>query len=221
MVNSKINSVLLFLAMDLLLFRSGWAEEPKNNEKFLREVVVQSLTQSFSEAIPQMKDTVYLKEEGEHPALWLLREELIGYLTQNKKEVFLFDSTKINSPFSSQDTEFVQNASILRYHLTELKISYPKVERRGFLGKRIITREGKVSAFFYLVNATNNEIVWQTGVEYKKLDKIDINALKSAENKNFSFLCADLPSSATRKYVEPALVTAVAGGLVYIFFANR
>ncbi|MCJ7507992.1 MAG: hypothetical protein MUO85_04585, partial [candidate division Zixibacteria bacterium] len=207
MVNSKINSILLSLAMGLLLFRLSWAEEPKNNENFLREVVVQSLNQSFSEAIPQMKDTVYLQEEGEHQALWLLREELVSYLMQNKKEVFLFDSTKINPSFS-------QNASILKYHLTELKISYPKAERRGFLGKRIVTREGKVNAFFCLVNATNNEIVWQTGVEYKKLDKIDINALKSAENKNFTFLCADLPSSATRKYVEPALVTAVVGGLV-------
>jgi hypothetical protein len=214
MVDSKINSILLSLAMSLFLFRSGWAEEPKSNEDFLREVIIQSLNQSVSEAIPQMKDTVYLKEEGEHPALWLLREELVSYLMQNKREVFLFDSTKINPPFS-------QNASILKYHLTELKITYPKAERRGFLGKRIITREGKVNVFFYLVNATNNEIVWQTGVEYKKLDKIDIDALKSAENKNFSFLCTDLPSSATRKYIEPALVTAVVGGLVYIFFANR
>jgi len=78
-----------------------------------------------------------------------------------------------------------------------------------------------VNAFFHLVNATNNEIVWQTGVEYKKLDKLGIDALKSAENKNLPFLYADLPSSATRKYVEPALVTALVGGLVYISFANR
>ncbi|HEX9916454.1 MAG TPA: hypothetical protein VGB16_01840 [candidate division Zixibacteria bacterium] len=134
MVDLRINSILLSLAMSLFLFRLSWAEEPKNNENFLREMIAQSLNQSFSEAIPQMKDTVYLKEEEEHPALRLLREELVSYLMQAKKGVFLFDSTKINSPFS-------QNASILKYHLTELKISYPKAERRGFLGKRIVTRE--------------------------------------------------------------------------------
>lgn len=217
MVSPKVNSILLSLVMCLILFQTGWAEEPKSNEKFLRDVVAQLLNQSFSQVLPQIKDTVYFKEEGGHPASWLLGEELIFYLSQNNKEVFLFDSTKFRYP----DTTFLENTRILNYRLTELRVHYPKVKRKGFLGKKVITREGKVTAFFYLVNAANGEILWQSREEKKGSDKFDASELKKVENKDFPFLWADLPSSATKKYVEPAIVTAVAGGLIYLFFANR
>lgn len=218
MVSFTINLLLLSFMLDLLLSPVCWAKEPKTNETFLREMVFELLNKSVWEVMPQTGDTLYLAEEGKHPGSWLLKEELLShFIMQNKKEVFLLDSTG-SSNLASPSSE---SREILRYRLTELEVSYPRAERENFLGKKFIVRQGKVAAFFYLVNATSGEVLWQNRGENVKFDKIGADDLKKVENGNFSFLSGELPSGATKKYVEPAIVTAVVGGLIYLFFANR
>jgi hypothetical protein len=41
------------------------------------------------------------------------------------------------------------------------------------------------------------------------------------QSEQYSFLSPKLPENTTGKYLEPALVAAVVGGLVYLFFASR
>ena len=212
MANFKLKLILLLLASMFLCFSVVWAGDSKTNEDFLRETIAQSLNQSFSEVVPQMGDTLYLKEEGKSTNSWFLREELFSYLMQQNKEIFWFDS--------NQTLPLGSNAKVLNYRLIQLKIDYPKVGRNGFLGKKIITRQGQVKAFLYFIDR-EGKILWQEKINQKKIDKIDFNNLKEIENRNYPFLYSDLPSSATKKYVEPALVTAVVGGLIYLFFANR
>ena len=75
MANRKVKVVLLSLVLCLVPLKISWAEEPKSNEEFLRETVVQMLNQSMEQVLAQTGDTVYLREEGSHPASWLLEEE--------------------------------------------------------------------------------------------------------------------------------------------------
>ncbi len=218
MVSLKTNPLVAFVIMlDLLLSGFGWAKEPKTNEVFIREVVSELLNKSVSEVIPQIGDTLYLMQEGKHPGAWLLEEELLSYLMQSKKDVFLVDSNGL----SSWASPFPENAEVLKYRLTELAVTYPSVGREGFLGKRMVVRQGKVTVSFCAVSAPKGEVLWQTKGENMKFDKVRVGDLKKVENGNFSFLCGELPSGATKRYVEPAIVTAVVGGLIYLFFANR
>jgi len=64
-------------------------------------------------------------------------------------------------------------------------------------------------------------VLWSERAKEERSDLIRRSMASSVNNKTYSFLSPSLPDDPQSRYMEPALVVAVVGGLVYLFFANR
>lgn len=187
-------------------------ENPPSNEEFIRgslRSLFDATLNDFPEAHTKL---IFLKAEEDHPANWLLEDELISYLLSLNYQVGLG---------VSDSNQTLAESSSLFYRIIELKLDYPKVKRKSFLGAKLVTREVSINLSFRLEDKITRKVLWDKRGKEKKSDLVKKSMIKSLNNHSYPFLSPSLSSDSQSKYLEPALLAAVVGGLVYLFFANR
>ena len=187
-------------------------ENPVSNEEFLRESVRTLLHKAFLDFPQGESRFICLNSEEENPANWLLEDELLSYLQSLNFQVALH-------PGSVQN-EFPGSWSLF-YRIIQMKLSYPKVKRKGFFGHKLVTREAKLNVSFRLEEKGSGKVLWTKRETEERSDVVKKQTIKYLNNDSYSFLSPPLPQDLQAKYIEPALVAAVVGGLIYLFFANR
>ena len=187
-------------------------ENPPSNEEFLRESVRSLLEVTFGDFPDDKSQLLRLRSEEEHPANWLLEDELVSYLVSSEYEVAL-------KPGTSEDN--LQESQSLFYRIIEMSLRYPEVKRKGFLGGRRVVRRAVLNLSFRLEEEATGRVLWSERVKEETSDLIERSMAQSVNNRTYPFLSPSLPDDLQSRYVEPALVVAVVGGLIYLFFANR
>jgi hypothetical protein len=187
-------------------------QTPVSNEEFLRESVRGVFHRAFLDFPRSESKLVWVNSEEENDANWLLEDELISYLHSLDFHVALH-------PGNGQK-ETPEGWSLF-YQIIELKLSYPQVKRKGFLGRKLVTRKAKLNFSFRLEEQESGKVLWTKRETEEKSDVIEKQAIKSLNNNSYPFLSPPLPEDLQTRYLEPALVAAVVGGLIYLFFANR
>jgi hypothetical protein len=102
-----------------------------------------------------------------------------------------------------------------------MKLSYPQVKRKGFFGPKWLTRKANLNVSFRLEEKESGKVLWSKRETEQRSDMVEKQTIKYLNNDSYSFLSPPLPEDSQAKYIEPALVAAVVGGLIYLFFANR
>ncbi len=187
-------------------------ENPPSNEEFLRESLRSLLGRTFDDFPQAGSKLLLLKAEEDHPANWLLEDELVSYLLSSNYKVALH-STEPNNNLSESQSLF--------YRIIEMSLNYPKVKRKGFLGERIVTRKASLNLSFRLEDNATGKVLWTKRGKEERSDLIKKSMIKSVNNQSYPFLSPSLPDDPQSRFIEPALVVAVVGGLIYLFFANR
>lgn len=101
----------------------------------------------------------------------------------------------------------------------DLRIRYTDVRKRWLLGSRILTRRADASFSFRIRGDGREEIVRTTET---LSDTIPYALRNEVENPVLPFTQGELPSgSVMERYVGPAVVLAVTGVVVYLFFSVR
>jgi hypothetical protein len=200
---------VLFLA-SILFSSKSFAQGkiiPLNNEAFLRQTIKQALEDCLKDA-PIDSQMVWIQEEGENQSAWLVREEMVSFLSRR-------------GPVGSGKKELLESSSlVLSYRIIKLNLEYPEIKRKKLFGKSWIKREAQVALSFNLSDP-DGRILWSKRGERKNSDLLRKEDLFSLNNRQYPFLCPEVPASTWGKYLEPAVVTVVVGGLIYLFFANR
>jgi hypothetical protein len=207
--------LLIFLSIPLPIqvFADNNEQKKENlvsNEEFLRGSVRNLLHKAFLD-FPKGK-TGFIFVNSEDSANWLLEDELTSYLQSLNFQVTLH-------PANGQSE--APEAWSLFYRIIKMELSYPQVKRKGFLGPKLVTRKAKLNLSFRLEEKRSGGILWTKRETEEQSDVVKKEAIKYLNNNSYSFLSPPLPEDSKAKYVEPALVAAVVGGLVYLFFANR
>jgi hypothetical protein len=187
-------------------------ETPVSNEEFLRESVRNLFGRAFLDFPRSESRFVFVNSEEENRTSWLLEDELISYLQSMDFQVALH-------PGSGQREK--PEAWSLFYQIIEMKLSYPQVKRKGFFGHKVVTRKAKVNLSFRLEEKESGKVLWTKRETQEQSDMVEKQAIKFLNNNSYPFLSPPLPEDMQTKYLEPALVAAVVGGLIYLFFANR
>jgi hypothetical protein len=102
-----------------------------------------------------------------------------------------------------------------------LKLDYPQTYRKGFLKEKLVTRRAEVNLSLREENPATGKVIWLKRGRLEKTDVVRKSAIKSLNNQSYPFLSPSLSGDPMNKYLEPALLTAVVGGVIYLFFANR
>jgi hypothetical protein len=183
-----------------------------SNEEFLRESVRGLLGKAFLDFPRTESRFIFVNSEEEDSANWLLEDELVSYLGSLNFQVALHPTTGQNE---------VPKAWSLFYRIIEMKLSYPQVKRKGFFGPKWLTRKANLNVSFRLEEKENGKVLWSKRETEERSDTVKKQTIKYMNNDSYSFLSPPLPEDSQAKYIEPALVAAVVGGLIYLFFANR
>ena len=216
---NKIIRILLIIFLTISLPLQVFAEKKDqkkedlvSNEEFLRESVSILLDKAFLDFPRGEPRFICLNSEEENPANWLLEDELVSYLQSLNFQVALH-------PDGGQN-EFSGSWSLF-YRIIQMKLSYPQVKRKGFFGHKLVTREAKLNVSFRLEEKGSGKVLWTKRETEERSDVVKKQTIKYLNNDSYSFLSPPLPQDLQAKYIEPALVAAVVGGLIYLFFANR
>lgn len=214
-----LNRLLKLLPLFLLFssstqIASGQVKtELKTNEIFLRESIQELLQQSFTDFPQGRPELIFIHSESDNPAAWLVEQELTSFLASRDFGVALA-GPELESKGSGSFWD-------LGYRIIELRLKYPQVKSKGLFGKKSVTRESNLNLSFRLTEKDTGRILWTKTKGRIRTDQIPKETIPAVENEQYAFLCPRLPQSTISKYVEPTLVAAVVGGLVYLFFASR
>jgi hypothetical protein len=116
----------------------------------------------------------------------------------------------------AQPPEFV-----LRYRVLHFEISYPKNYRTSPLGSRRVQRRVSVSLVASLLQGARENVVWVGDGSSERLDTVPAGKLALLEGSDFPFTQPTLQTRGLGKLVEPALVSGIVLGLIYLFYTNQ
>ncbi len=206
--------VVLLISLSSTQIIMGQSEtESKTNEIFLRESIQELLMQTFIDFPEGDSRLVFVRSESENPANWLLEEELTSYLGAKGYSLAL--------PQKQVNSDKFENCWDLFYRIIELRLEYPKVKSKRLFGQKFVHRESDLNISFRLTQKNTGKILWIKRKNHFTSDVFPKKVIPTIQSGQYSFLSPELPENATGKYLEPALVAAVVGGLVYLFFASR
>lgn len=216
---NKIILIILMISLIISFPLQVFAEKEKqkkensvSNEEFLRESVRTLLHRSFLDFPRAESRFIFVNSEEENPANWLLEDELVSYLQSLNFQVAI-------RPGSGQN-EFPEAWS-LYYRIIHMKLSYPQVKRKRLFGHKLVIRKAKLNLSFRLEEKESGKVLWTKRETEETKDVVKKQMIKYLNNDSYSFLSPPSPEDSQTKYIEPVLVAAAVGGLIYLFFANR
>jgi len=180
---------------------------PLSNENFLRKTINDVLQYCLTEA-PFDSQLVWIEVEEGNPSAWIVKEEVVSFL-QKRGPVGIIKKEEIGKSFLT-----------LSFRVIKLNLEYPEIKRKNLFGKSRVRREAQVALSFNLRDS-EGKVMWSKRGEKESSDLLKKEEIFSLNNKQYSFLSPEIPEGSWGKFIEPAVVTVVAGALVYLFFANR
>jgi len=109
---------------------------------------------------------------------------------------------------------------LLEYQLASARITYLRL--RGWLPGRVkIERQGLVEGALTLRDPTTTRVLWTGDASHNLVDAFPRNQVQLVEDTRFKELNAEVPGRTVDKVLEPVLVVAIVGGLIWLFFENR
>lgn len=187
-------------------------ENPSSNEEFLRQSVRSLFERTFDDFPDAGSNLLLLQAEREHPGNWLLEDELLSYLLSMKYQVALRSSETDGNSGESKS---------LFYRIIEMRLDYPEAKRKGFLGGRMVSRRSHLNLSFRLEEETSGKVLWTSRGQEERSGLLKRSAVRSLSNESYPMLSPSLPDDPQSRFLEPALVAVVVGGLIYLFFASR
>lgn len=101
------------------------------------------------------------------------------------------------------------------------EFKYKNGDSRGFLRKRMIRREFKAVLKLTFSNLRDKSVSEIRDFDISYEDQINPALANLIKSRTIPALDPPFPSSGMKRIAEPVIVTAAAGALIYLFFANR
>lgn len=106
----------------------------------------------------------------------------------------------------------------LYLRLSEIEFSYEN-QNGSLFSRGDLHRVLKVAGSFRL--SRNRSPIWEDYLIREYREKIELNDRDRLEGSSSPLFSAELPPGPVQRLWEPVIVTAIVGGLVYLFFASR
>ncbi len=204
---------VLIQALSLCLFALpvfGAQRAVPSNLELLREVLSQAAEEAIERCPPgSLLSPVSLLAEDENEANWLVENVFTEELTKRGLGVLGGQQLK--------EEQVPLPKTELFYKILELHISYPRHRRHRLLGT--VSRLAQVKIAVQL--ASGGKVIWLDDIDASIEDEFPRKSLGWVEDDSYSFTKAELKERDWNRLLEPTIVSAVVGGLVYLFYSSR
>ena len=110
---------------------------------------------------------------------------------------------------------------VLRFRIVEFEVAYPDNYRTSPLGSRKVQRRASVSILAHLLRGQRENVVWVGNGDVERMDVVPSSKLPLLEGPSYPFDAPALETRGMGSLVEPALVTGIVVGLIYLFYTNQ
>lgn len=192
---------------------SDQGEHP-TNFKLLKITLEEAIEEVCDRLSSHEFSTFCLESPSDLSGRWLVDQILAERLIARGYRVVFGDS------LSNETAELCSRAGFLRYRIVLLNLNYISSRREHLFGPRQVEREAQLDLFFRLSRATG-EVLWAGEIKRSAGDWISRKDLPQMEQASPPFLAPRLPTDGWGRLAEPAILTAVVGGLIYLFYSTQ
>lgn len=109
---------------------------------------------------------------------------------------------------------------ILEYQLASARVTYLRL--RGWLWGRVkIERQALVEGGVTMRDPATSIVLWSGDASHNLVDAFPRGQVSLVEDERYAELKSPVPTRSAGKALEPAVVVAIVGGLIALFFQNR
>jgi hypothetical protein len=210
----------------------------RTNLAMLTEAANSAVDELFAGFNAPAGATLLVEPAADHEANWFVENLVLAKLTEGGFSAYLkkapmvgpevpagiIDSTAtapakaaVEEPPSPDDRADL----VLRYRVAEFGILYPESHRKSPLGSRRVQRLAAVSLYANLLKGKREDVTWVGTGDAERMDVVPAGKLPLLEGKTFPFAKPVLETRGLGGLVEPALVTGIVVGLIYLFYTNQ
>jgi len=193
-------------------------------EEAVREAVCCALEDSFELS----SSTVLLSAEGTHEANWLVQDVLLEELTQRGVHVRWAASDSVRqgdwvSPSGDSVLTVSSDSPVvaLSYRIRYVGVEYIGHHRKRFLGEKWEDRLARAELALQLVDRSDGRVMAFQEVKGQVQDQFPQYLLEYVESSPYGFARSTLNTQSWTRFLEPVIVSAVVGGLIYLFYSSR
>ncbi len=177
------------------------------------ELTQRALEQAVGPALDRLPSLeprrVLLQEEGQSEGGWMVEKTLAKHLKKRGWEVVLAE------PPASPDA-----GGAVSYRVINLGVIYGRRHRKGVLGKSLVERQARAEVSILLTRLPTGEVLWVDEVRGEARDEVPEDELEVLKAKSFTLNPEELKEE-RRSLLEPLLVTALVGVLIYLFYSTK
>ena len=184
------------------------AEHPTNLE-LVQKALGEAVDRVLGELPSIHPKRIVLKEDGESEGGWMVESVLARSLKESGWEVIL-----------EEPSESSAGGGGLSYRVIDLGVRYGKRHKKGIFGKGLVERYAKADLSLLLTSLESGEMLWLRDIKGEAKDQVPEDELKALEAGYFSLDPKELKES-KRSLLEPLVVTAIVGTLIYLFYSTK
>ena len=171
----------------------------------IEQAVDQALSGMDAEADSSVwQGLVLVAPQTKHGANWVVDHILTEQLLSRGVEVAL-DTTRAEP-----------GGSRLSYRVLDLGIT-----GKSSLWRAKVLRQSRATLALRVSSTDDGSLRWQAQETALQSDRVPKKMVEQLQTTTHKFAATDLEEQSWGKFVEPAIVSTVLGGLVYLFFSNR
>ena len=185
------------------------------------DVLEEATRQAIREGIqafdggPEEGRSVVLSAAREHEGNWFVESLLLDALTERGSRVYL-DSTGAKA---AADT-LHRRTPRLSYQIIALQVSYLGQHRQGLFGESVVERSTQVELSLEIVD-DSGRIVSLNQSKGRVRDRFPADRLSTVEQPSYPFARNTLDRKSWTRFLEPVIVSAVVGMLLWILYSSR
>ena len=248
-VKKTASSRVIVAACAVVLFglvsqaRAAQVERPTNMA--LLEKAISSAVESLVKGMPvsNLNGSVLMTVSGAHEADWMVQNVLGRRLREEGVKVVVSAPEPVGTPAASDTSQEAEASAdtttaaatpappvslepvpvqlVLSQQVTELSMEYPRVWRPHLVGRKMVERHAYAAVSVRVVDERTGALLWVGDGKGSQRDAVPASELSFLEGKGQSWQKGALPPSRLGALIEPLVVAAIVGGLVYLFYSNK
>jgi hypothetical protein len=205
------------------------------NESMLSQAVKAAVAELFVGFSAPEGASLLVQTKSDHKANWFVESQILAYLSDAGYRAYLKQEPMLGPPAAAfldsagaavaetllAETEDPIPDYTLRYRVVLCELSYPEKYRKSPLGARQIQRRASVSLQGRLLHGSREDVVWVGNGNVDRVNVVPAGKLPLLAGTEFPFNPPAISGGGFGSLVEPALVTGIVAGLVYLFYTNQ
>jgi hypothetical protein len=187
---------------------------PKSNITIITELLQDLITEALDGMRLAGGSEIYISQIGTHDGSWLVESVLVEELTK-RGHVVMTGGMPGGEPQVGEPNRYQ-----ISYRIVSGGVTYARVWREWYVGAKKVERRADADIHFQLSD-TSNAIIWADEITRQRREIIPGGRIEELGTPGQSFATPEVEEGGWDKILEPLVVAAIVGGLIYLFYTSR